>query len=130
MGATDEAVVIISVPCGAAMALTDKFKYVELSATGQVTVANADTDIVFGVLYSGLPTTAAGENVGVAISGKVKTLNGATLANAGVLVQPDATGRNQAAVTGDRSAGILMTAGGAAGETVEVLLRPVGHLIA
>jgi len=130
MGATDEAVLVMSFPCAGAIAATEQYKYVEMSTTGQVSVANADTDIIIGVLYGGLPTTAAGQNVSVAVAGKVLVRNGATLANAGVLVAPDSTGRNQAAVAGDRTAGVLCTAGAATGELTAVLLRPTGALIA
>lgn len=129
MGATDENVECISVPAGASLTAADRGKWVEMSTAGQVTIANADTDVVLGVLYAGLPA-AQGDAVAIAISGRVLVLNGATLANAGVQVCPDATGRNQAAVTGDRATGILMTGGMAAGEFAEVTLVRAGTILA
>lgn len=130
MGATDESVVCITLPAGGALTTAAQFCYCEMSTTGQITIANADTDITIGVIYGGLPAAAAGDPVSVAISGKVKVKNGATLANAGILVAPDANGKNQAAVTGDRTAGVLCTAGAALNELTEVILRPTGALIA
>jgi len=130
MGATDQSVVCCDFPAGASLTAADQFKYVKMNNSGQVILCTADTDNVTGVLYGNLPA-ATGDIVSVAVAGKVKVLNGATLANAGVMVAPDATSRNQAAIAGDKPAGLLCTAGAVAGEVTEVILRPSpGILIA
>jgi hypothetical protein len=130
MGATDDQVQCMSFPAGAALTAADRGKWVKLNATNQVILCTADTDITVGVLYGNLPAPNVGDAVTVAYAGKAMVLNGATLANSGVLVAPDATARNQAAVAGDRAAGLLCTAGMAAGEFAEVIIRPTGSLIA
>lgn len=128
MGATDESVVCHTYLSAGAITAADQFKFVEF-ASGVVSVANADTDVIIGVLYGGLPTTAAGEAVAVAVSGKVKVRAGAALATTGIQVTSDATGRVQAAIAGDRPAGILMSTAAGAGEMVEVELIRAGALL-
>lgn len=129
MGATDDQVQCMSFPAGAALTAADRGKWVKFNTSGQVILCTAATDITVGVLYGNLPAANVGDQVTVAVAGKALVLNGATLANAGVLVAPDATARSAAAVATNRSSGLLATGGMVTGEFAEVLLRP-GNIIA
>lgn len=129
MGATDDYVQCVTFPAGGAIAATEQFKFVEMNSSGQVTVANALTDIVVGVLYGGLPAAAAGDAVTVAVIGKAKVKAGAAIAAAGVYGATDATGRLITGVATNRVAGLITDTAAAAGEMATVLLIGAGSII-
>lgn len=105
---------------------SNQFQFVTMESDGKVDLADAETDIVLGVLQN-KPT--AGQAARVMISGVSKVEADETLA-AGNLVHPSADG--QAAVfaagtdTTKYSAGIVLE-GAAAGQLATVLLGNIGR---
>ena len=96
-----------------------QFHFVLLASDGQVDLvasAGGDAD---GVLYN--DPAAAGRAATVAISGIVKVVAGAAVA-VGDKVQSDASGRAITAASGDHVLGKAVSAAGAAGDVISVLL--------
>jgi len=116
--AHQESVVCITLPAGADLR-THQFKFVDAPA-GLPTLVAATTDRTIGVLQNA-PNT--GEAAQIAVAGVVKVESGEAVAIGGV-VKADATGRatDVAIATTEIELGIALTASGAAGELISVLL--------
>lgn len=131
--ATDENVETLTLPAAAGLTSTDQFKFVEMASTGLVSIANAATDIVVGVLYGNLPktpaVTVAGDPVTVAIGGKALVKAAAAIAAAGVFGATSTGGLLQTGVTGNRVAGVIASTAGEINEMTEVILTGAGALI-
>jgi hypothetical protein len=124
--ATQEAVKRISCNAGADLsAPANIYKFVE-GNQNSVTLANADTDIIMGVLES---LGIQGQAVSIAVEGVAKVRVSAVMA-AETLVTADTDGRARAAVSGDRYRGVLMEASTAINDIVAVRLVDGHNLIA
>jgi hypothetical protein len=124
--ATQEAVKRISCNAGADLsAAANIYKFVE-GNQNSVTLANADTDIIMGVLES---QGIQGQAVSIAVEGVAKVRVSAVMA-AETLVTADTDGRARAAVSGDRYRGVLMEASTAINDIVAVRLVDGHNLIA
>jgi hypothetical protein len=124
--ATQEAVKRISCNAGADLsAAANIYKFVE-GNQNSVTLANADTDIIMGVLES---LGIQGQAVSIAVEGVAKVRVSAVMA-AETLVTADTDGRARAAVSGDRYRGVLMEASTAINDIVAVRLVDGHNLIA
>jgi len=115
--ASDEAVKQVSMVAAADLSAL-KLTFVVQNTAGKIAAAGAGVN-VFGVLYSNPVADQAGT---VAIGGVVKVKAGAAIANAGVKVMCDATGRAVTATATNHVAGESMEAAAAAGEVIRIRL--------
>lgn len=105
-----------------------KYRFVELATDGlTVTQANAAGDPCIGVCQEEVTAGDAtnGRVVNVAVAGISRAIAGAVLANAGVQVGTDASGRVVAAAA-NNVLGILLQPATATGNHVDVLLTQAG----
>jgi hypothetical protein len=124
--ATKEAVKRITCLAGADLSAAANYCKIVEGDQNSVTLANADTDLQFGILDS---LNVQGAAVDVAIGGIGKVRVSGIIA-AGALVTADTDGRAKAAVSGDRYVGVLMEASTAANDIVSILIAPGYNLIA
>jgi hypothetical protein len=131
--ATDDNVRTLTLPAAAGLTSTDQFKFVEMASTGLVSVCNAATDLVVGVLYGNLPltpaVTVAGDPVTVAVGGKVLVKAAAAIAAAGVFGATSTGGRLQTGVATNRVAGLIASTASEIDEMTEVILNGPGAIL-
>jgi hypothetical protein len=114
----------ITVTFPAAGDLSAKQHYImELQSDGQVDAANAATDVPLGILLN--DPSVENEEALVAIGGIVKVSADAAI-SVGDLVGPSADGQAVAKTAdADHVIGIALQAAGAAGDLIEILIRPM-----
>ena len=124
--ATTQATISISLLAAADLS-TKQGLFVEVTAAQTVNVCNAITDVAVGVLRN--KPDAAGKAAEVDILGTTKVIAGAAIA-VGAKVAPTAAGKAQTAVTTQYARAIALSAAGADGDEIEILLLPIGAPLA
>lgn len=114
--AKDEAVQLVTLPANADLSAKQYFA-VAINSNGRVALAG-DGALITGILYN--KPDAQDKEAAVAISGRVKTEFGATVA-AGDEVAVDSAGKIVPSATGDHTIGVAIE-GGASGEIGSVLI--------
>jgi len=99
---------LVSKPAGEDLS-SSQFMFVTLESDGTVDLADAVTDVIYGVLQN---TPAAGETAVVMVIGESKIVANGVLAN-GAIVGPATTGKAQAAVATQYPSGIVTSPSGA-----------------
>ena len=123
--AREQSLTCISVPAGADLR-TKQYFHVKIDSSGNAVLGAAKTDEVAGILQNA-PNT--GEAASIAIGGRSKSVMGPAQP-ALTQVGSDANGRGTAitiaagGTTYNYRSGVSLTASGAAGGIVEVLLKP------
>jgi hypothetical protein len=99
---------------------TKQYLCVKAVSGGKVDVCSAITDVPIGVLQD---KPASGKAACVGIGGVTKVVVNGAIA-VGIKVAPTAAGKVQTAVSTQYPIGVLLTAGGADGDIVEMLIDP------
>lgn len=117
--ATEEKVCCISMPASGDLS-SSQYCFGVVDSSGQVAVAG-DGAKANGVIYN--DPAAAGREVALAISGRVKVRAGAAI-TIGDDVGSDASGRAVPEVSGDYSLGTALESASAAGDIISIIFEP------